>query len=60
MVPRVQAADTTGNLSDPATADWFKTNMAEADMIFGGLCAVLVVVVGVWLQRRGRIESSPA
>jgi YjbE family integral membrane protein len=47
-------------VSDPATADWFKTNMAEADMIFGGLCAVLVVVVGVWLQRRGRIESSPA
>ena len=46
-------------VTDPFSAEWFKANMPEADYIFGGACAVLVVVVGTWLQRRGRAQSSP-
>ena len=38
--------------SDPATTKWIHTNMPEADYILGGFCAVLVVAVGTWLQRR--------
>jgi predicted tellurium resistance membrane protein TerC len=44
-------------VTDPAVAAWFSKNMPEADYIFGGACAALVVVVGAWLQRRGRAEA---
>ena len=46
-------------VSDPASAAWFHTNMPEADVMIGGICAVLVVAVGTWLQRRRR-AASPA
>ena len=39
-------------VTDPASTVWFHTNMPEADFIFGGLCAVFVVAMGMWLQRR--------
>ncbi len=41
-------------VSDPVTSAWFHTNMPEADFIFGGLGAVFVVGLGMWLQRRGQ------
>ena len=44
-------------VTDPASAAWFHTNMAEADGMVGGLCAVLVVVLGIWLQRRRRAAA---
>jgi YjbE family integral membrane protein len=47
-------------VSDPATAAWFHTNMPEADVMIGGACAVLVVAVGTWLQRRRRASAAPA
>ena len=39
--------------TDPFSAAWVHTNVPEADYILGGFCAVLVVGVGTWLQRRG-------
>jgi YjbE family integral membrane protein len=39
-------------VSDPATAAWFHTHVPEADFVMGGSCAVLVVVIGLWLARR--------
>ena len=39
-------------VSDPATAAWFHTNMPGTDWLVAGGCAVLVVVVGLWLARR--------
>ena len=41
-------------VTDPASAPWFHANMPEADVMVGGLCAVLVVALGSWLQRRRR------
>jgi YjbE family integral membrane protein len=41
-------------VSDPFSKDWFHTNVPEADFILGATCAVLVVAVGTWLQRRSR------
>jgi YjbE family integral membrane protein len=38
--------------TDPAVVGWFHANMPEADFILGAACAVLVVAVGTWLQRR--------
>jgi len=46
-------------VTDPFSVDWFNANVPEADYVVGGACAVLVVVVGTWLQRRGRTQSSP-
>jgi YjbE family integral membrane protein len=40
-------------VSDPAIADWFKANLARADLVLGVGCAVGVVVVGKWLHHRG-------
>jgi YjbE family integral membrane protein len=45
-------------VSDPLTRDWFHANVPEADFIVGGICAVLVVVVGMWLQKRGKAKAS--
>ena len=39
-------------VSDPASAAWFHTNMPGTDWAVAGGCAVLVVVVGLWLARR--------
>ncbi len=39
-------------VSDPATRDWFHSKIPEADFIMGGIGAVFVVVVGLWLARR--------
>jgi YjbE family integral membrane protein len=39
-------------VSDPATKAWFHANIPEADFVMGGGCAVLVVVIGLWLARR--------
>ena len=39
-------------VSDPATREWFHANIPEADFIMGGIGAVFVVVVGLWLARR--------
>jgi predicted tellurium resistance membrane protein TerC len=39
-------------VSDPASAAWFHANLPEAGLIVGSLCAVLVVVVGKWMQSR--------
>jgi YjbE family integral membrane protein len=47
-------------VTDPSAVAWFEANLPEADFVFGGLCAVLVVAVGVWLQRRGAGEADTA
>ena len=39
-------------VTDPAVAGWFSKNVANAEMMAGGLGAVLVVVVGLWLVKR--------
>jgi YjbE family integral membrane protein len=39
-------------VSDPATATWFHEHVPEAEVIAGAACAVLVVAVGKWMQRR--------
>jgi YjbE family integral membrane protein len=47
-------------VSDPLTRDWFHANVPEADFIVGGICAVLVVVIGLWLQKRGAAAKAHA
>ncbi|KQU69662.1 MULTISPECIES: TerC family protein [unclassified Rhizobacter] len=47
-------------VSDPFSRDWFHANVPEADFIVGGICAVLVVVVGLWLQKRGKAAKGGA
>jgi len=44
-------------VSDPSTSAWFHANMAEADVLVGGACAVLVVAIGTWMQRRRRAAA---
>ena len=39
-------------VTDPAVAGWFTTNVANAETLAGGLGAVIVVVVGMWLVKR--------
>ena len=38
-------------VSDKASEAWFHANIPQADFLVGGACAVLVVVVGLWLAR---------
>jgi len=38
-------------VSDKAAEAWFHANIPQADFLVGGACAVLVVVVGLWLAR---------
>jgi YjbE family integral membrane protein len=45
-------------VTDPALVGWFRANMPEAGFFLGGACAVLVVVVGMWLQRRQAKEPA--
>ena len=47
-------------VSDPATAAWFHANMPESETMVGGICAVLVVAMGTWLQRRRRAGAAAA
>ena len=44
--------------TDPYTADWVHAHMPEADFILGGFCAVLVVAVGTWQQRRHKAAAA--
>jgi YjbE family integral membrane protein len=39
-------------VSDPSDIAWFHEHVPEADLIAGSVCAVLVVAVGKWMQRR--------
>jgi len=39
-------------VTDPWWATWFKANLPDAEMLFGGACAIAVVVIGKWIQRR--------
>jgi YjbE family integral membrane protein len=39
-------------VTDPAVADWFKANVPSAEMLAGGLGAVLVVVAAKWATSR--------
>jgi YjbE family integral membrane protein len=39
-------------VTDPACAEWFKTNVPSAEMLAGGLGAVLVVVAAKWMNKR--------
>ena len=47
-------------VSDPATAAWFHANMPGTDWLVAGSCAVLVVVVGLWLARRQHGDKQAA
>ncbi len=40
--------------SDPAIAGWLEANLPHAELAFGIVGAVAVVLVGKWLHRRGR------
>lgn len=39
-------------VTDPAVAAWFKANVPSAEMLAGGLGAILVVVVAKWIAGR--------
>ncbi len=39
-------------VTDPACAAWFKANVPSAEMLAGGMGAVLVVVVAKWISKR--------
>ena len=46
-------------VTDPASAAWFKVHVPEAEYIVGAAGAILVVVIGKWLHRRGqRLEPA--
>ncbi len=40
--------------TDPAIVNWVKNNVPNAEYLLGGLCAMIVVVVGTWLSKRGK------
>jgi len=39
-------------VTDPWWAAWFKANLPDAEVLFGSACAVGVVIIGKWIQRR--------
>jgi YjbE family integral membrane protein len=43
--------------TDPAVVAWFKANVPSAEMLLGGLGAVIVVVAGTWLSRRNKAAA---
>ena len=43
--------------TDPAVVTWLEAHLPHAEYIFGAVFAVLVVLVGLWWQRRGRLNS---
>jgi len=45
-------------VTDPSDAAWFHAHVPEAEWIVGAACAVLVVVVGKWLQMRSSAAAS--
>ena len=45
-------------VSDPSTESWFKAHVPEADLIVGAACAVAVVVVGKFMQRRAEVTAT--
>jgi hypothetical protein len=38
--------------TDPALAAWFQAHVPHAELVFGAIGAVAVVVVGRWLHHR--------
>jgi YjbE family integral membrane protein len=46
-------------VSDPSDAAWFREHVPEAELIAGAVCAVLVVAVGKWMQRRREVAAAP-
>ena len=45
-------------VTDPSDTAWFHANLPEAELIVGSACAVLVVVLGKWLQRRSEATKA--
>ena len=45
-------------VTDSSDAAWFHEHLPDAELIGGAACAVLVVVVGKWLQRRSGAPAS--
>jgi YjbE family integral membrane protein len=45
-------------VTDPSDAAWFHDHVPEAEWIVGAACAVLVVVVGKWLQMRSSASAA--
>jgi YjbE family integral membrane protein len=45
-------------VTDPSDKTWFQDNVPQAELLAGSLCAVLVVVVGKWLQSRAPATAS--
>jgi YjbE family integral membrane protein len=44
-------------VSDPSTIAWFTAHVPEAEWVVGGVFAVLVVIVGHWMQRRSAVHE---
>jgi hypothetical protein len=44
--------------TDPALEAWFKANVPQAELIFGAVGAVAVVVVGRFLHHRRRRDGA--
>jgi YjbE family integral membrane protein len=45
-------------VTDPATEAWFDARVAQAELVFGAVGAVLVVAVGQWLRHRARPKAA--
>ncbi|MDQ6681269.1 MAG: TerC family protein [Pseudomonadota bacterium] len=45
-------------VTDPSDAAWFHSHLPDAELIVGSACAVLVVVIGKWLQRRAEMAAA--
>ena len=45
-------------VTDPWDAVWFREHLPDAELVVGSACAVLVVAVGKWLQRRGQVATA--
>ena len=46
-------------VSDPSTVAWFHANFPDAGVYVGLACALLVVVIGKWLQRKADAQVEP-
>jgi YjbE family integral membrane protein len=45
-------------VTDPSDMAWFHEHLPDGELIVGAVCAVLVVAVGKWLQRRAEATAS--
>lgn len=45
-------------VTDPADAAWFHAHLPDAELVVGSACAVLVVVLGKWLQARAEPKAA--